>query len=325
MTAATGTRTSGDQLEVAAFAKINLTLRVFARRADGYHDLRTVFQTVELHDRLRFACVRGPFRIRANDPECPTDRSNLVWRAAEWVWKRSGRRGAPAGVAVDIDKRIPVRAGLGGGSSDAAAALRALTTLWRVPLHPAELTAAGARLGADVPFFLTGGTALGLESGNHLIKMDDHPRSWVVIVCPPVGVSTRDAYAWLDEDRAARAVRAVRVEPRRVLLDGKPEPYGRNDLQRPVARRHPVIRRLTAALRRAGARWASMSGSGSAVFGVFESREVAEAAVRCLRRPEWAVHLTRMLTAREYARRSAPASTRGGTRSRSARPATSGA
>ena len=113
-------------MRVRAHAKINLSLRVLGVRADGYHELRTVFQSIALHDTLTIRRARGPFRLTMDDPACPSDETNLIWRAAERLWTASGRRGAPRDVAIDVAKRIPMQAGLGGGSSDAAAALQAL-------------------------------------------------------------------------------------------------------------------------------------------------------------------------------------------------------
>src|SRR5438034_4818861 len=155
-----GRRTT--RVTVKAFAKINLTLRVLGVRADGYHDLRTMFQSVSLHDTLTFCSARGAFGIECDDPGCPTDRTNLVWRAAEAVWRAAGHRGRPTDVQVRIVKRIPLQAGLGGGSSDAAATIRGLASLWHVDLASGGLHAIARTLGADVPFFLKGGTALGL-------------------------------------------------------------------------------------------------------------------------------------------------------------------
>src|SRR4029079_274972 len=117
---------------VRAFAKINLSLRVLGTRPDGYHELRTIFQSIALHDTLTIRASRGPFRLTCDDPNCPSDYTNLIWRAAERLWKAAGRRGAPRDLAIDLAKRIPLEAGLGGGSSDAAAALRVLGRMWRV-------------------------------------------------------------------------------------------------------------------------------------------------------------------------------------------------
>lgn len=298
---------SGRSFDVRAFAKVNLTLRVLGTRPDGYHELRTVFQSVALSDRLRFEVAAGPFRISSNEPGCPTDESNLVWQAAARMWRAAGRRGRPAGIRVHIHKRIPPRAGLGGGSSNAAAALRALAAVWCPRLEPARLVVMAAGLGADVPYFLTGGTALGVERGDRVFPLADHPRAWVVIVRPEVGVSTADAYRWLDDDRARRLrsrSKAVHTVP---VLRAGAGPYreGGNDFQGVVERRHPVVKRLVAALRSGGAQWSAMSGSGSAVFGVFGQRQDAERVVERLGGQQGVTFLTRTVSAREYTGRSA--------------------
>src|SRR5262245_48332174 len=123
-------RASARRIQVRAPAKINLTLRVLGTRPDGYHELRTMFQSVALHDTLTFAPCAGPFSIASDDARCPSNEDNLVWRAADALWRADGRRGKPSGIDVTIRKQIPMEAGLGGGSSDAAAALRALSVAW---------------------------------------------------------------------------------------------------------------------------------------------------------------------------------------------------
>jgi 4-diphosphocytidyl-2-C-methyl-D-erythritol kinase len=246
---------------VHAFAKINRSLEVLGVRPDGFHELRTVFQSIALHDTIAIRRVPGAFQLTCDDPTCPADRSNLVWRAAEQVWKAAGRRGVPRDVSIQLTKRIPLRAGLGGGSSDAAAALRAFGRLWRV--NPDRVRAIGSSLGADVPYFFEGGTALGLDRGDLLFPLIDAPRAWVVLVIPPFGVSTRDAFTWWDRDGARRLTHKRRLT---------------NDLQAAVAKRHPAIGRLVRALERAGASHAAMTGSGSAVFGFFSTRTGAQRA-----------------------------------------------
>ena len=243
---------------VRAFAKINRSLEVLGVRPDGFHELRTVFQSIALHDTIAIRAVPGAFQLTCDEPACPADRSNLVWRAAEQVWKAAGRRGAPRGVSIRLTKRIPLQAGLGGGSSDAATALRALGRLWRV--HPDRVRALGSALGADIPYFFEGGTALGLDRGDLLFPLVDAPRAWVVLVIPSFGVSTKDAFAWWDRDGARPAGQAI------------------NDLQAVVAKRHPEIGRLVRALERAGASHAAMTGAGSAVFGLFPTRTGAQRA-----------------------------------------------
>jgi len=254
---------------VRAFAKINLSLHVLGRRADGYHELRTIFQSIALHDTLTIRRSRGGFELTSTDPRCPADRTNLVSRAAEQVWNAAGRRGLPQGVAVDIVKRIPVEAGLGGGSSDAAAAIRAFGTLWRV--DEARQRDIAAALGADVPYFLEGGTVLGLERGDLLFPLIDRPAGWLVVVVPAIAVSTREAFDWFDHVDRSRYGGQVPV--------GGPVPV--NDLEASVVGRHPEIGRLITSLReQRGASAAGMSGSGSAVFATFEKRADAERAAR---------------------------------------------
>jgi 4-diphosphocytidyl-2-C-methyl-D-erythritol kinase len=278
---------------VSAFAKINLDLRVLARRPDGYHELRTTFQSIALADTLTFTRSAGAFRIVCSDPACPTDDSNLVWRAATLVWKAARRSGAPKGVTVSIDKRVPMQAGLGGGSSDAAAALRALTRWWRVNIAPDALRQLASALGADVPYFLEGGTALGLNRGDVLVPLDDVARRWVVLIVPDFGVSTKDAFAWWDQEHLGRD--GQEGQRRRRLRSRLA-----NDLQPVVAARHPIVRRLTRELKREGASHASLSGSGSAVFGLFPSRPAAERAAAGFTGHQ--VVVTRTLSRRECAK-----------------------
>jgi len=286
---------SGAAVSVRACAKINLTLRVTGVRADGYHGLRTVFQSLAMHDTLTFVATRGPFRIECDDPRCPTDDSNLVWRAASLVWQAMGRRGELRGVTAQIKKRIPLQSGLGGGSSDAAAAIRGLSRLWRTTLpEPLERSVA-ARLGADVPFFLGGGTALGLERGDLLFPLVDFAPTWVTLAIPPFGVSTQDAFGWFDGDCVSARPDSPIDGPNRRRDEGgfwigatggrrirlAPGEY-RNDLEASVAARHPDISRIVRALRRRGAHYSAMSGSGSSVFGLFTSKELATQAAGAL-------------------------------------------
>jgi len=252
---------------VRAFAKINRSLEVLGVRPDGFHELRTVFQSIALHDTLAIRAVAGAFQLTCDDPACPADRSNLIWRAAEQVWKAAGRRGVPRDVSIQLTKRIPLQAGLGGGSSDAAAALRAFGRLWRV--KPDRIRALGSALGADVPYFFEGGTTLGLDRGDLLFPLVDAPRAWVVVVVPAFGVSTKDAFAWWDRDVARRRQASAQ---RRLT----------NDLQAVVVKRHPEIGRLVRALERAGASDAAMTGAGSAVFGLFSTRAAAQRAASLL-------------------------------------------
>ncbi len=189
-------------LTLPAFAKINLDLRILGSRPDGYHDLRTTFQSLALCDRVTVTKRKGPFVITCDAPQIPTDRRNLVWKATSLLdSRRRAQTGRPRDLAIHIHKRIPVEAGLGGGSADAAVTLLALTRLWKLDLDAATLSRIGARLGADVPFFFVGGTALGLGRGDDIYPLADLPTVHVVVLRPTFGVSTIDAYNWFDQEK----------------------------------------------------------------------------------------------------------------------------
>ena len=266
--------TVNKRFAVRAYAKVNLDLRVLGTRADGYHELRTVFQSIDLHDQLVCATRPGPFTIGCRTANVPLDQTNLVWAAAARLWTALGRAGEPRDTRVTIEKAIPVAAGLGGGSADAAAALLGLGKLWGgVPMTLLREVSASSRRGRPV-------LSLGRHRARAWVAAKRSIRSWicrphwVVIVRPPYGVSTAEAYAWYDEDRAAG-----HREPRELQVLPVPWPTRAaqmiNDLEPPVVRRHPEIGALKTALREAGAVAAAMSGSGSAVFGLFRSRAAA--------------------------------------------------
>ena len=300
-------RSSARPVSIRAHAKINLDLRVLGTRPDGFHELRTVFQALALHDTIECVPREGPFAIECETAGVPLDRSNLVWRAAQALWRSLRREGSVRDVLVRLHKRIPLQGGLGGGSTDAAATLAALVRLWRVPIRPSQLVDVAATLGADVPFFLSGGTALGLGRGDEIYPLADLPRHWVVLLVPGFGVASIDAYRWYDEERASPHGAMTR-EAQYV-----PGPWPSraaqmiNDLEAPIARHHPEIEQMKTALRRAGALAAAMSGSGSTVFGLFQKRKDAVLAVERLSGSGWRVVLTESLDRGDYARRSRPA------------------
>jgi len=289
-------------VSLPSFAKINLDLRILGTRPDGYHDLRTVFQSLTLFDNVTVSARRGPLAVTCDEPDIPTDQRNLVWKAASLLHRvATGKQSAPRDIAIDLRKRVPAEAGLGGGSSNAAMTLLALNKLWKLDLDLASLTRIGARLGADVPYFLVGGTSLGLGRGDDIYPLADMPSVHVVILRPGFGVATSDAYKWFDEEtrRAAKAPAARLVPP------GWPAWSAtlRNDLEVPVVRHHPAIGRIRQSLLDAGATFAAMSGSGSAVFGLFERADAARRTANDLARPGWLSLHTRTLNQREYARR----------------------
>jgi 4-diphosphocytidyl-2-C-methyl-D-erythritol kinase len=280
-------------MRLRAHAKINLNLAVRGRRPDGYHELSTVFQSLALHDTLQLEAAGEGFTLTCSSPGVPTDGQNLVWKAARLVWEAAGRPGEPAG-RVHITKRIPVQGGLGGGSADGAAALVGWNRLWEAGLSADRLHGLAVGLGADVPFFLCAGTAVGVARGDQLHPLADAPARWVVLVLPPFGVSTPEAFRWWDEDHAPAAGPDLGA--------GAPIPSDPlavfNDLEPPVSRRHPEVRAIRARLDEAGAEAAAMTGSGSTVFGLFPASAPAAAACALLGRDGWRSLVTRTATRR---------------------------
>jgi 4-diphosphocytidyl-2-C-methyl-D-erythritol kinase len=288
-------------LRVRAFAKINLGLKIIGKQPDGYHEIRTVFQTVALHDRLEISLSRRPGAIvvECNDPTIPAGRDNLVYRACQ-LWRRA--QGFRGGIRVQLVKRIPAGAGLGGASSDAAATLLGLERLTGERAEPAERFRLAARLGSDVPFFLWGGRALGIGRGEEVYPLPDLPRRHCLIVFPGFHVSTSEAYAEADrqltKSRRDRSMNFLGVRPPFSLESGEP---AENDFERVVFARWPELARLKRQLIRAGAETASLTGSGSAVFALFDSAQQLLYAAQSVR-VGWQKIRTRTLLRREYRR-----------------------
>lgn len=273
---------------LAAQAKVNLALQVGARRADGYHDLATIFGRIDLADDVVVRTLRSGVTVRVTREGVPDEsvgaaEKNLALLAARAYM---GEAQWPAGCAIDIEKRIPVGAGLGGGSADAGTVLRALESLAPRPLGADRLLRIAATLGADVPFLtLDAPLALGTGRGDALEMLRPLPLRWLALVLPPFSISTGDAYAWLDADRA-RGGDAGAVDPV-ALRTGSRDwdtlvAVATNHFQPVVTARYPLIDSYCAALEGAGADIAMMSGSGSAVFGLFADQpDVAAIARAC--------------------------------------------
>ena len=260
---------------VRALAKINLDLRVLGKRADGYHELRTIFQTVSLADRLEIAFT--PARTTSIELEDSAKiPDNLVARAARLALDAMRATGR---VAMRLEKRIPMGSGLGGGSSDAAAVLLALPVLAGKRLPVETLSALGQQLGSDVPFFLLGGTAVGIGRGTELFPLPDAPSRSGVIVAPGVHVSTAEAYAALSPrltiELQENKIFSFQSHTWRVL-EGR---AGENDFEGVVLERESRLATLKQRLIRSGASPAMMSGSGSALFGLFRDRAEAARAI----------------------------------------------
>ena len=289
-------------------AKINLGLRVLNRRSDGYHELRTIFQTISLADHLTVGYdPRGDGEVELDcDDISLSTKDNLAVRAAESLLRAGAWRGS---VAIELKKRIPAGAGLGGGSSDAAAVLLALGRLLKPQPHTVMLAEVAAELGSDVPFFLQGGTAVGLGRGEEVYPLPDQPRRRLVLVAPEIFVSTTEAYQALSKSRArltpAERQHIISGFQAGVVASGKSgaiDPAGlpANDFDSVVFQQFPILRKWKKRLIEAGASVAMMSGSGSTVFGVFSSLRRAREARKTLREFGGKVYLTETLNRTSY-------------------------
>ena len=284
-----------------AYAKINLGLHVLGRRPDGYHELRTVFQTITLHDELIFStCADERIELACAASDVPTDESNLVHRAAVALRERFKLQ---QGARIEILKRIPTGGGLGGGSSDAAVALLGLAHLWQVNTDHRELSALGAQLGADVPFFFTGGTAFGTGRGTEIHPLEDQPKTHLLVVTPQVKILTSEAYKALSAPALTKPDRPVNVPISRMEADAARALACEltNDFAPVIFGLQPEIARAHAALLQAGARAAALSGSGASVFGIFDSQAAQTQAANTLQtEADWQIFACTTLTRAEY-------------------------
>ena len=289
-------------LKLRAYAKVNLGLEVLGLRDDGYHELRTLFQTIDLHDDVVLRPRPRGVSIRCDHPLVPQDATNLAARAAEAL-RAYGR--VSAGVEIEIRKRIPVGGGLGGGSSDAAAVLLGLDRAWKLGLGPAGLHRLARRLGADVPFFLLGGTALGLSRGDEVYPLRQQVRAHVVVVDPGIHVSTARVFARVDAGLTPRLnSNSIFYFVSRELEGPGSFPGLANDLEKAALEEAPALReqagRIRAVLLREGARLAALSGSGASYFGLFEGARPAERARRVLAGEGFQAVVARTLTLDQY-------------------------
>jgi 4-diphosphocytidyl-2-C-methyl-D-erythritol kinase len=327
---------------VRSFAKINVGLYIGSLRTDGFHDLRTVYQTIALHDVIRVGVGRGTgIEISCTDPGVPCNGSNTCHRVAERVMEDLGASGR---VTISIEKRLPVQGGLGAGSSNAVATMIGLERALKKRLTQPKRLRIAAAVGSDLPMFLVGGTVLGLGRGEEVYPVADLVATSVVVVTPEVGVSTPRAFADWDalaesaaelrsagQPRAAVSTRA-QLTPSHAsdrLLDvgralsawmvspntGAPARGGsragsplldlvrtgiENDFERVVFPQYPELRDIKGALERAGAAYASLSGSGSALYGLFRTRAAATKAVERLAKQGLRAQATTTLTRSQY-------------------------
>ena len=277
-----------------AFAKVNLDLRIVGKRADGYHEICTILQAIDLNDEIRVSPSRS---FRFTSSEGPRDEANLVVRA---VRAFEAETSIVVSLWLDLEKRIPPAAGLGGGSADAAVTLMGLCRWYGVQLPGERLHQLLADLGSDLPFFTLGGRALGIGRGERLFPLPDDSEYWLLLVNPGISVQTREAYSWLTLFGESNNIFCFCS--RFVPPQGSVEPFGDfllNDFETPLFRRFPELAEIKRKLSASGAYHATLTGSGATIFGRFRNQREADKAASDLDQ-EFDVKLTRPLRRSEY-------------------------
>lgn len=285
-------------LKLPSFAKINWTLRILGRRPDGYHEVRTLLQSISLCDELTFELREDhEISLTCDDPDIPVDHANLIVKAAKAMQEND------RGVSIALSKRIPAKGGLGGGSSNAAVTLLALNYLWRKELRHADLLNIASGLGADVPFFLIGGRAEARGTGSDLKECPDSPEQHLIVVTPNATISTATAYAVLNRGSLTTS------ESASILSSSSAGPVSgdvaqrslHNDFEVAIFEIEPEIRRAKTALLDAGARGALLAGSGSSVFGIFDDDAARDRALSSLgSEAGWRIFSCRTVSRAEY-------------------------
>lgn len=276
-----------EQITRNAYAKINLGLDVLRRRKDGYHEVKMIMQTVDIFDTLTFVKKDEPgICLKVDHEELSEDKNNLIYRAAELLMEKAGVK---QGVEITLTKRIPIAAGMAGGSTDAAAAFHGINELFDLGYSLEELQALGVTLGADIPYCLAGGTAISEGIGEILTKLPAPPQCTLVVAKPDINVSTKFVYENLhantltchpDIDGMIEAIKSG-------SLQGITDRLG-NVLETVTVREYPIIEEIKNLMKQEGAKNALMSGSGPTVFGIFTKEELAQAAAAQIREKQLA-------------------------------------
>ncbi|MEE9165558.1 MAG: 4-(cytidine 5'-diphospho)-2-C-methyl-D-erythritol kinase [Nitrospinota bacterium] len=272
-------------------AKINLGLKIIEKRDDGYHEIETIFQMVRLFDTLTFRNLQSGIVLKTDQDKLPVDETNLVVKAAKLLQQETGTQ---KGVEIFLEKKIPVGAGLGGGSGNAAFTLMGLNNLWELHLKKKDLMKLAITLGSDVPFFLSGcSSAIGKGRGEILTPFENRSNIHVVVVSPNIYVSTGSIYKELNlgltsNSKDINILSSLLVKGRIAELGS----YLYNDLETVVCKRYPALTEIKKKLMNSGAVGALVSGSGSSVFGIYLQQETARKATTKLISKEWQVFLT---------------------------------
>lgn len=259
-------------ITVRAFAKINLYLKILAKRPDGFHDIETVMQNISLYDRIFIESGGKGIVVVSDHPAVPSGAGNICYKAAQRLMKLSGEDG----VRIKIEKNIPSGAGLGGGSSDAAAVISALNKLWELSLETDAMMKIASDIGSDVPFFISGGRALCRGRGDLIEKLPDPEKAFFVLIKPDESVPTKWAYEEYDRLSGARKYECLGSKAGGILSSMPPSAHCENDFEKVVLPKYPAIKKTKELLLSAGAKTALLTGSGSAVFCPADDKAHAE-------------------------------------------------
>lgn len=282
-------------MKIKAPAKINLTLDILGKLPNDYHELTTVYQAVSLYDELEFEESEvGDIKITSNSDQIPLDENNIVYKAVELIRQKHD---IGKGLSINIEKNIPVAAGLAGGSTDAAATLKALNEIWELKLSDEILREYAAELGMDVSFLINGGTALGVRQGEKVRPINNNLSLNIVIVTPDISVSTKEAYGNLDlsqvgqdSEQTKRVIAALADGDLTEVVDNL-----HNDFEKSIIPQYLVIGEVKEKMLGLGALGSLMSGSGPSVFGVWESEKEARRASDSLRQEYKQIYLTKTI------------------------------
>ena len=278
-----------NSIELTSHAKVNLRLDILNKRADGYHEIRTVFQKISLADEMSITSAKSGIEIACDHPQVPDDETNLAYRAAHTLLTKHKIR---EGISISIKKRIPIAAGLGGGSSNAAATLMGINQLFALGIHPQELMSIGKDIGADVPFFIFGKSALATGIGDKLESLEVIPPLWLLLITPDFPISTAWAYGNVRRGLTNRNNNITIPQYINHLQDVIT--ILSNDLEHVVIPRYPLIQEIKDTLLAEGAKGSLMSGSGSTVFGIFENEAGAQAAYAQLKpHTDWQLQVSK--------------------------------
>jgi 4-diphosphocytidyl-2-C-methyl-D-erythritol kinase len=284
-----------DWVSRRAYAKINIGLNIISQRDDGYHNIETVFQQIDLFDQI--VVKRIPelsIVIRCNDNRVPTNHHNLCYKAVKLIHEHTAIK---EGVEIRIHKRIPLGAGLGGGSSDAAATIAGLKKLWRFQITPIELQRLALRLGADVPYFLHGGTALASGVGENLSSLSLPFKFYCVLIYPNIEICSTWAYKNFNFvlTKTKKCIKLSQIFSQQLPI-GELKRVISNDLEEVVFQKYPVLRQVKKLLYSHGAFFAGMSGSGSTIYGLFKNYLEAVVVMRSIPKPYQIILAKPMIT-----------------------------